>query len=379
MAITLQAATGNLGVLGGSTGGLTWGRLPTPKMDGIKVPDNPVNSFIPVYVWPDLILNGIKGGFPTDIKAIYNVGGNYLIQGSDIHKNIKAFQKVEFSVCHERFLTPTAKYCDIVLPVTFSVERNDIVIPDGGNYLLFSNQAVQPIADARNDYDIFCELAKRLGFWEEFSEGMDEEEWLKRFIEESEVPGYKEFKSSGIYRVKDSYRVGLSDFISDPITNPLNTPSGLIEIYSKKYGETGFSPIPECRILKIEDKHPLRLVSPKSRYRIHSQNDNITWFKNQEKQELWINPFDAASRDIVNGEEVYVSNPQGTIRIVSHVTEDIMPGVICLLEGVWPVFDSKGIEIAGSVNVLTPTVPTLPSHSSRTHSVLVQVKKNYTK
>ncbi|MHA2067214.1 MAG: molybdopterin-containing oxidoreductase family protein, partial [Candidatus Thorarchaeota archaeon] len=375
LAIALQVATGNLGVLGGSTGGLTWGRLPSPRIGAINVPPNPIAASVPVYVWSDAILEGRQGGYPSDIKAIYNVGCNYLIQGSDIHKNIKAYNKVEFAVCHERFLTPTAEYCDIVLPVTTFLERNDIINPDGGNYLFFSSQVVPPLPESRNDYDIFCQLADRLGFSKEFSEYRNEEEWLRSFVEDSEVPDYDEFKRSGIFMGEDQLRVGLSDFVADPKANPLNTPSGLIQISSKFYAETGFSPIPECRILESNGVYPLRLVSPKSKYRVHSQNDNILWFKEREKHALWIHPCDAASRGIEDEEEVHVSSPQGLLRIVSRVTEDIMPGVVCLLEGVWTTFDSEGVETAGSVNVLTSTVPTLPSYGSRTHSVFVQVKK----
>ena len=376
MAIALQTATGNIGVLGGSSGGLTWGRLPPPKMGAMNIPPNPDISFLPVYVWPDAVLEGKRGGYPSDIKAIYNVGGNLLIQGSDINKNIRAFKKVEFAVCHERFLTTTAKYCDVVLPVTFSLERNDIIIPDGGNYLLFSSQAVEPIPEVRNDYDIFCELAKRLGFLEKFSEGKTEEEWLEFFIKSSEVQDTEEFKRSGIYFGKDHFRVGLSDFILDPIAHPLSTPSGLIQISSDRYAESGFSAVPECRIMETSGKYPLRLVSPKSRYRVNSQFYNISWFREQEKQELWVNPIDATIRGIEKGGEVViVTSPQGSLRIDACVTEDIMPGVVCILEGAWPSFNSDGVETAGSVNVLTSTVPTLPSHGSRTHSVLVQVTK----
>ena len=375
MAIVLQVATGNLGVLGGSTGGLTWGRLPSPIIGAINVPSNPIEASVPVYVWSDAILEGKQGGYPSDIKAIYNVGGNYLIQGSDIHKNIKAFNKVEFAVCHERFMTPTAKYCDIVLPVTTFLERNDIVSPDGGNHLLFSSQAVPPIPESRNDYDVFCQLAGRLGFLKEYSGGKNEEEWLRGFVEDSEVPDYDEFKRSGLFMGEDQMRVGLSDFVADPMANPLNTPSGLVQISSNAYAETGFSPVPECRVLETDEKYPLRLVSPKSKYRVLSQNDNIPWFKEREKHALWIHPSDAASRGIKDEEEVYVSSPQGLMRIITHVTEDIMPGVVSLLSGVWAVFDSEGIETAGSVNVLTSTVPTMPSCGSRTHSLFVQVKK----
>jgi anaerobic dimethyl sulfoxide reductase subunit A len=110
-------------------------------------------------------------------------------------------------------------------------------------------------------------------------------------------------------------------------------------------------------------------------YRVHSQNDNIPWFKEREKQALWINPLDASQRGIEDQEEVNVSSPQGLMRIVSYVTEDIMPGAVCLLQGVWPKFDSSGAETAGSANILTSTVPTMPSFGSRTHSVFVQVKK----
>ncbi|MEE8391711.1 MAG: molybdopterin-dependent oxidoreductase, partial [Anaerolineae bacterium] len=373
MAIALQVATGNLGISGGSSGSPIWNDLPHPRMGEIGVPPNPVQSSVPEYRWPDVILEGKRGGYPSDIKAIYNVGGNYLVQGSDIHKNMQAFDKVEFAVCHDYFLTPTARYCDAVLPTTTFLERDDIVFPDGGNYVLFSNQVVPPLPKAKNDYDIFCELADRLDFLSEFSEGKNAEEWLKSFVAGSQVPDYEEFKRTGIYMGADQSRVGLSDFIADPQTHPLSTPSGRVEISSTAYAETGYPPIPECRILQTTDRHPLRLVTPHQKLRIHSQYDNIPWFKERERQVLWIHPHDAAQRGVENNQQVCVASPEGRMHIPARVTEDIMPGVVCLLEGVWPSFEPDGTETAGSVNVLTSTVPTLPSHGSRTHSVLVEV------
>ncbi len=374
MAIALQVATGNLGVLGGSSGGLTWGWLPHPRMGVIGVPQNPTQVSIPAYRWPDAILEGRRGGYPSDIKAIYNVGGNFIVQGADVNKNIRAFNEVEFAVCHERFMTPTAMYCDVVLPVTTFLERNDIVVPDGGNYLLFSSRAVPPLYEARNDYDVFCELAERLSFLQEYSEGRSEEEWLRSFVADSEVPDYEEFKRDGLYMGEDQLRVGLSDFVADPEAHPLGTPSGRVQILSEAYAELGYTAVPAYRGLQADDRYPLMLVTPKSRFRVHSQNDNIPWFKEREKQALWINPVDAAEMGVENGQEVFVSSPEGRVRIAALVTEDIMPGVVCLLEGVWPRFDSDGVDTAGSANVLTSTTPTMPSRGSRTHSVLVEVK-----
>ena len=69
-----------------------------------------------------------------------------------------------------------------------------------------------------------------------------------------------------------------------------------------------------------------------------------------------------------------VRNTRGKMRISVKVTKNIMPGVVCLREGIWPELDADGCERAGSTNMLTSTVPTKPSEGSRTHSVLVEVE-----
>ena len=376
MAIALQVATGNLGIPGGSSGSPVWYNLPYPRVGEIPVPPNPVRASVPVYRWPDAMLEGTKGGYASDIKLLYNVGGNYVNQGSDIHKNIRALAQLEFAVCHDYALTPTAIQCDMVLSTTTFLEREDIVFPDGGNYLLYSNQAVPPLHEAKDDYEIFFELAERLGFGDAFSEGKSAEAWLAQFLAESEIPDQEEFKQSGIYMAADQLRVGLSDFVTDPQAHPLNTPSGRVEISSKAFAETGFSPIPESRVLETTEAHPLRLVTPHPKYRIHSQYDNIAWFKEREPQALWIHPDDADPRSIEDGQQVYVTSPQGRMRITARVTGDIMPGVVSLIQGAWPAFDAEGTDTAGAANVLTSTEPTLPSRCTRTHSVLVQVAQS---
>ena len=318
-------------------------------------------------------LRATSNGYPTDIRAIYNVGGNYLVQGSDVRKNMAAFESVEFAVTHDYFLTPTACYSDVVLPTTTFLERQDIVFPSG-NYVFFSNRAVPPLGEARNDYDIFCALAGRLGFLPAFSEGKDEEAWLRSFVAGSDVPDYDEFRRTGIYMAPDRSRTAFTDFVADPEAHPLPTPSGRVEILSAAYAaDTCFPALPESRILPTCEDYPLRLITPKSRYRVHSQNANIAWFAEREPPALWIHPQDAAPRGIDGRQPVLVRSPQGRVCVAVHVTEDIVPGVVCLLEGVWPQFDADGTDVGGSPNVLTSTEPTLPSQGSRTHSVLVQV------
>ncbi len=375
LAIALQVATGNLGRRGGSSGALTWGKLPSPRMGCIAVPPNPARASIPVVRWPDAVQKGRRGGFPTDIRAIYSVGNNYVVQGSDLHKSLRAFQQVEFSVCHDYALTPTAQQCDVVLPATTFLEREDIVFPAGGNYLLYSNRAVPPRGEARDDYTIFCALAERMGLGSAFSEGRSEREWLECFLADSEVTDAETFRQTGIYWGADQARVGLGDFALDPKAYPLNTPSGKVEISLTAYASTGFPAVPTCRMLAPDPAYPVWLVTPHARFRTHSQYETIAWFKSKAPQVLWLHPADAAVRGIATGDVVLVRSSQGRMRIAAHVTEEIMPGVASLLQGTWPAFDADGTETAGCANVLTSTEPTLPSHGPRTHSVQVQVEK----
>ena len=373
MAMVLQAATGNIGIMGGASGGCIWDGLPAPECGGMGTADRPQNPFIPEYCWPDAILSGKNGGYPVDIKAIYNVGGNYLSQGSDIKKNMRAFDQVEFCVCHEHFMTPTAEYCDVVLPATTFLEREDI-LSTGMNYLFYSAKAMDPPGNVKDDYEIFCELSDRLGFWDIYSEGKTAAQWIEQFAAESVITDYEDFKQTGIYGGQDQMRIGLSDFIADPAKNPLATPSGKIELASENYSKTGFEATPIYRGMDAEEQYPLRLVTPHSLYRINSSYSNVQWFRDREPHALWMNPADAKKRGIRQTDKVLVKSRRGKMKIPVLVTDDIMPGVVCLLQGIWPSLDENGLDHAGATNILTSTVPTKPSMGSRTHSVLVEVK-----
>lgn len=372
MAFVLQAATGNTGVPGGSSGGSVWGTLPPPRMQFISFPDISSQPSLPVYKWADAIIEGTRGGYPTDIKAVYSVGQNYVNQGSDIQKNIKAFEKLEFAVSHEVFMTPTARYCDVILPSTTFLEREDVIY-GSGNYLLYSRKVVEPLYESRNDYDIFCELARRLGFYDKFSENRSADEWLEFLLQKSEVEDIEAFRSNGLYLGRDQNRVGLAEYIKDPAANPLDTPSGKIELSAAASSAKGFPNHPVCRITEPSADYPLRLITPHCLVRINSTCSNLAWTEKLERKALWIHPDDAKKRGTTDGDMVRISSPQGHMLIAAYVTADIHAGVVCLSQGRWVRFNESGDEIGGSPNILTSTTPTFPSQGARTHSVFVEV------
>ena len=374
LSVALQVATGSFGVRGGSTGSMN-NSLPRPRVGKIDVLPGPELAHVPTLRWPDAILEGRAGGYPSDIHAIYNCGGNLLNQGSDIRKNMNAFGKVEFSVCHEMFLTPTARWCDVVLPVASPLEQEDIGLPWAGNYLLYKPQAATRRGQVRSDYEIFCDLAERLGFGEAFSEGRSEAEWIQHFIEQSEIPDHDAFRRTGLYLAPEQARVGLADFASDPAAHPLDTPSGKVEIASQRYADdTGLPAYPTWQPPPKDPRYPLCLLTPKLAHMTHSQGSNIPAIRAAFAHGLEMHPGDAAQRAISDGETIRVYNDNGAVQVAALLSEDIMPGVVSLPEGIWVDLDENDVDQAGSANILTSTTGTVASKAAIMHGVGVEVR-----
>jgi anaerobic selenocysteine-containing dehydrogenase len=289
-----------------------------------------------------------------------------------VAKSVRAMHSLEFSVCHDLFLTATARQCDVVLPVTHWLERNDIVFTLA-NYLLFSNKVAEPQGEARNDYDILADVAELMGCGDAFTEGKDEDAWLREFVAGSEIVDDEDFRRTGIHSGSDQQRVGLAAFAADPVAHPLSTPSGKVELSGAACVAAGLSEVPEPRLLGPAAALPLRLVTPKARLRIHSQLGALPWFRERDERALWMHPRDAAARGLEDGAPVEVGNPRGRVRCPCRVTEDVMLGVVSLTAGLEPELDGAGRDVAGAANVLTSDEPTLPSRGATMSCVAVEV------
>ncbi len=374
LAVALQIATGNFGRRGGSTGAIN-NMLPTLRVGRLPVPAGAAVARVPLVRWPDAILEGRRGGYPTDIRAVYNLGSNFLNQGADIRKSVRAFEALDFAVTHELFLTPTARYCDVVLPAASPFEKEEIGIPWAGNYLLYRPQIVPPAGQARSDYDALSELADRLGFGPAFTEGRSAEDWIAHFIAESEIPDPEEFRRTGIYLAPEQERVGLADFAADPLRYPLRTPSGKVEIASERYHrDTGLPAIPTWQPAPADDRYPLRLITPKSPHFTHSQGWNIPELRGRADHALIMHPTDAAARGLADGDLAAVFNEQGMVRVPVRLSTGIMPGVVSLAEGMWVELDAAGVDVAGAANMLTATVGTVASTACIMHGIGVEVQ-----
>ncbi|MGL5437002.1 MAG: DMSO/selenate family reductase complex A subunit [Lachnospiraceae bacterium] len=403
-AIMLACLTGNVGVSGGwAAGSGYWSRHPNVTMPAVE---NPYPCKIPVFVWTDAIvrgremtpLDGVTGGghLDSDIKMILNLAGNTLInQHSDTNKTaeiLKDTEKCEFIVCSDLFMTPSARFADILLPGTSMFESENLAMPwEYGDFIGFHNKAIEPLGESRFEYDWLVEVADRLGLKEVFTQGHETVEgWLRERYEvlrrqKPELPEYEVLKELGIYRYqKKEPLVAFEKEIRDPGQYPFPTESGKIEIFSRRIYETEYRdyvpPIP-CYVPAREgaedaacQEYPLQLIGWHTKRRCHSIHDNNKEMHRIDPQHLWMHPEDAGRRGIQNEMMVLIWNDRGKIQVPVYVTERITPGVVALSQGAWLQTDQSGTDIGGSINVLTSQHPTPLAKGNPQHTNRVEVR-----
>ena len=357
-AYALAAITGNVGVSGGNSG-TSNGATGRSGIRSLPAGINPAGARVASPHLADVLARGKAGGYPADIKMVYSSAGDLFNQLPNVNKIIAAAEKLEFMVVHDHFVTPTARYADILLPATMFWERNDVHTPwaGAGHYAIFMQKAIEPVGECRNDMDIFTELARRLGL--EGYNDKTEEAWLRDLTADA-IDDFETFRARGLARLPaPEDAVAFAREIRDPERHPFTTPSGKIEIYSMTlaakpdpYGLGAIPPIPTWIPDVQAPTHPLRLISPKSRARTHSIHDNQPVLSRADRDDVWIHPADAAARGIAHGDRVRVFNERGATHLPARVTDRIAPGVVSIKEGVWFTPDAAGQDTRGCANVL---------------------------
>ena len=413
-AITLAAMTGNIGSHGGSSAERSWGgehwggdipfmvrtsgriRSPgnsvlqgvPPRRDTLPARGTSTNSGAKLNATrlADAILKGKAGGYPADYKLLYLVNTNYLNQICNTNKTVAAFKTLDFMIVQEQFMTPTARFADIVLPVCTYLERNDFTQGGATPFYGYVNKAIEPLGESRSHLEIGIGLAERLGLTD-FND-KTEDQWLRGIVagyqEITDIPDYDTIKKQGIHKVKlaEPY-VAFQKQIEDPVHNPFPTPSGKIEIYSQQLADMNnpeIPPIPkyietwESRHDSLAEKYPLQLVTTHLKRRAHTQFDNLPWLQELQSQAMLINSADAQARGISDGDMVKVFNDRGEMIIPARVTERIMPGVVDIPQGAPYNPDEGGIDRGGCANVLTRDELS-PGGAFCSNTSLVQVEK----
>ena len=384
---------------------------------------NPVKASIPCFLLADAIDHGtemtsknagVKGvdKLSVNIKYMINYAGNCLTnQNGDInyvHDVLSDESKCEFILGIDTVLCDSMKYADVILPDMFRFEQNTQIGTGGDNaYMITGTPCTTPKFERKTAFEMAQLIAEKLGTKDKFDEGKSEEEWIRDLYEQARaknasLPTFEEAQKQGVVVTKGKKKVSMDKFVADPVANALDTPSGKIEIFSEKLlqftdgwevakddtieGIDTMPPIPAYLpewygVETTTDEHPLVLTGFHYRGRLHSSWGGVEELKEVNPQEAWINPADAESRGIAQGDTVHVENEFGTIELLAKVTPRVIPGVVAISQGAWHEADMSSsdhnarLDKGGSINTLTTHRPSPLSKGNPQHTNICQVVK----
>lgn len=352
-----------------------------------------------------IAFNGETLIYPDIKMAIYSAANPFHAQ-QDRNRMIEAWEKLETVVVLDHQWTASCRFADIVLPVTTRFERNDIEQfgTHSNKGLMALHQVVKPQFEARHDFDIFAGLCKRFDREAAYRENRDEMQWINAIYDEGvktgaalgvTLPDFDSFWQGEGYIEYPAGQpwVRHSEFREQPDLNPLGTPSGLIEIFSKTIAGFGYADCPghpvwmepfERSHSKTTTKYPLHLQSCHPDKRLHSQLCSSDAFRKTYavagREPLYMCEQDARARGLKAGDIARVFNDRGQVLAGVAISADYVPGVIRIHEGAWysPQKGGKAGTLCtyGDPNVLSADVATSQlAQGPSAHTVLVEVER----
>jgi trimethylamine-N-oxide reductase (cytochrome c) len=329
----------------------------------------------------------------SEVHAYFFAGGDYLCRHPNIPQTMHALMspKFEFILGIDPWMEPDCHYADILLPAVSNYERADV--SNRGLTCIYCSPCIEPMFEAKSDFDIWHELANRMGILDKVQTGPNGQQvtsldaWLELVYNFTTIPkmsglSWEDYKKVGQYtfQVPDNWHSwepqnwNWKNFYQNPTKAPLQTESGLLEIYSKStvkigaMGQSGYYihwdpnktdpntvkyespnpgydpnvpgigmyiPNPEGPGTPRAKLYPIVVMSDHPKYQYHTYGGNVKWIQDQDH--MTINGYsyapidmsekDAADRGIKYGDLVRVFNNQGQILCWAHVSNRWMPGV----------------------------------------------------
>ena len=339
----IQMLTGNLGKPGAGVnalrgqnnvqGACDMGALPVVFTGYQKVIDEAAHKkFTDAWGFPDGICEA-KNGYevttmmdvlvdkPGELKAMYIMGENPMISDPDLHHVEKALKTLEFLVVQDIFMTETSEMADVVLPAACYAERDGTQTSTERRVQMWRT-AVAPPGQAKLDWQIFAELAAKMGYAKQFPWKTSEDV----FTEISKVtPSYGGMNYARLNKPEALHW-------PCPTAEHPGTPILHIGKFSHPDGIGIFTPIEFKWPAEVPDaEYPYVLTTGRCLWHWHTgtmtrRSDSLE----REEPTGWIeiNPEDAKALDIKNKEMVRAITRRGQINVPARVTKDIMKGVM---------------------------------------------------
>jgi anaerobic selenocysteine-containing dehydrogenase len=296
---------------------------------------------------------------PYPVRALVGFGANLLLANGDSLRGRAALERLDFFAQIELVHTPTSRFADVLLPATSWLESSALKI--GHRYPIptaawaqFREPAVEPLYERRADVEIIFDLACRLGLGEHFWNG-------------DVAAGYDALlKPSGLSLEELRKRRHGVSLASAPVSHQkyaarepgtgiargFDTPTRKVEIFAVRFADHGLPPLPVYREPALSPRSqpavarefPLVLTNAKRASYLHSQHRGLPSLrKTAPNPTAEIHPDTAREHGIAHEDWLVVETPSGAVRAQAHVTDTILPGVVCCSHGWWEACPDLGL------------------------------------
>ena len=277
------------------------------------------------------------------VRGFYVYGCNPANTVSDQQLILKGLEREDlFTVVHERFMTDTARYADILLPATFSVEQTDIYRAYGYCTLGTGRKLVDAPGECKSNWDTFCLLAKGMGYSEDYFDRSEDEMLDILLSHPTKAIAETSDEAKETLRQGGSVVLPFSDHLA------FGTETGKMMIVNEKLAE----PMPHYTAdysAKCQD-WPLHLVAAPSVWSLNSTFlDREQLMTSRKGMTLWLNPEDAKVRKIEDGMSVIAFNELGEVQFTACIDQRVAVGN-AVSEG---VFASHQTQNGCGFNTLT--------------------------
>jgi anaerobic selenocysteine-containing dehydrogenase len=307
------------------------------------------------------------------IKALYVHGTNPAATAPLQAKLLEGLARDDlFTVVHERFLTDTARFADIVLPAVTFAESSDLYKSYGHLYLQYGLRAMAPLGECRTNLEVFQALGKALGFGDPWFEHSVED--FVRLLLPGKHPNLRGIDPERVL-AGETVRLNLPRGRSG-FAERFATVSGKLEFVSEELERQGLPALPDYGGDPFDTRpaeFPLRLLTPPAHAFLNSSFGAMPRARRREKDEprVLVHPDDAGGAAVRSGDEVELFNELGAVRMLAHVTEETRPGTV-VAEGIWWPSHGRG---GRGINTLTSNRLTDLGGGSTFHDNRVGLRK----
>jgi anaerobic selenocysteine-containing dehydrogenase len=295
------------------------------------------------------------------IMSMYVYHSNPAVVAPDQTMIIKGLRREDlFTVVHERFMTDTARYADIILPATSSLEHADIYRSYGHYGIQRAAALIPPVGESKSNWEVFQLLAQAMGFEEEFFQQTTDD-----LINQMITPPAPWIAGLDFTKLRAGLPIELP--LPENYKTTYLTRSGKIELYNPQDAES----LPRY-LEPYGDEAPFYLMSTPSLYSLNSSfNERPDLLRKKEAAYLQMNNKDAEAKNLLDGQRVIAFNERGEVQFILKLTTTVPQGVV-VVEG---LFSRETMTGESTVNALTSQRLTDRAAGSTLYDVKVDVRR----